>query len=383
MHQTEKPRPSSHWATRAIFAIAGTGMAVWAPLVPYAKERLHIDDATLGIVLFFLGGGSVAVMPFAGVTIGRFGSRRVILISALGMCLGIPVLALANSVVTLAAGLTFFGASMGLLDVAMNVHAVEVERSAGRPLLSGFHAFFSAGGALGSLVMIAILGAGLAPATAAGVFAIGLAGASVATAFGLAVRMGSPVGGPMFAIPHGIVVVLGMLCFAAFLAEGAMLDWSALFLVHVRNVETAFGGAGYAAFAVSMTVCRFFGDGVVHRLGRTNVIVVGGLLAVSGLSIAILIPSSTIAVFAFAITGIGLSNMVPVIFSIAGNQRVMPADHALAAVTALGYVGLLAGPAALGFIADVSSLSWSFAAVAVLLLMAAVAARFLDMKVGD
>ena len=188
---------------------------------------------------------------------------------------------------------------------------------------------------------------------------------------------GSESSGPAFAIPHGVVLFIGVLCFIVFLAEGAMLDWSAVFLSAEKHIGEAYAGLGYAAFAVTMTAGRLLGDTLVRRLGPTRVIVLGGALAALGLALATLAPGWQVALLGYALVGAGCSNIVPVLYSAVGKQTVMPEHIAVPAITTLGYAGILAGPAAIGFVAHASSLSVAFLMIAALLLVVAISGRIL------
>ncbi len=182
---------------------------------------------------------------------------------------------------------------------------------------------------------------------------------------------------PAFAVPHGVVLLIGSLCFVVFLAEGAVLDWSAVFLASERNLDTAYAGLGYAAFALTMTAGRLTGDAIVRRLGATRVIVLGGLTAAAGLMLATLAPAWEMALVGYALVGAGCSNIVPVLYTAVGKQTVMPENIAVPAITTLGYAGILAGPAVIGFIAHGSSLSVAFGLIAVLLLAVAASGKVL------
>ena len=367
-------RPATRLATRLSFLASGFGMACWAPLVPYAKARLGADDASLGLLLLCLGIGSVLAMPLSGAAIGRVGSRPVILLGGLGLCLTLPVLAAGTGFPVVAAALLLFGSSLGAIDVAMNVHAVEVERDAGVPLMSGFHGLFSVGGFAGAGGMAALLGYGFAPLTAA---LAGVAAVLAALAFAAPrlLRTTSSGGGAFLVVPRGIVLLLGALAFATFLTEGAVLDWSAVLLTERRGFSAAEAGLGYAVFALAMTAGRLTGDAVVARLGGRRVLLWGGLLAVAGFAVLLLAPAPPLMLSGLFLVGLGASNLVPVLFSAAGRQDAMPRELAVASITTLGYAGILVGPALVGFAAQAASLDWAFALVAALMLCVPLASR--------
>lgn len=357
-------------STRAAFFVAGFGMAAWAPLVPFAKDRLAVDDGALGLLLLCLGAGSIATMPLAGALAARFGCRRVIWAASLVMCIALPLLATAGTVPLLAAALLLFGAGVGTVDVVINIQAVIVERTAPRAVMSGFHGLFSVGGIAGAAGVSAVLWAAGSPLLAT----LCVAALIVATllAFGHALLpYGGDRGGPAFALPRGIVLLIGGLCFVTFLAEGAMLDWSALILTALHDLDPVRAGLGYAVFSVAMTAGRLSGDRIVRAFGGRMVLLCGGLCAASGMALAVLAPSPLSALAGFTLVGAGASNIVPVLYSALGRQRAMPANLAVGAVTTLGYSGILAGPAGIGFAAHAAGLQAAFLGVAALLLIIA------------
>jgi predicted MFS family arabinose efflux permease len=351
-------------------------MASWAPLVPLAKARVGLDDGTLGLLLLGLGGGSILAMPFAGYLTAHRGCRWVIVTSALLLCLLLPVLAMAPGRVSLAIALALFGASMGLLDCAMNIQAVLVEKATDEAVMSGFHGMYSLGGIAGAAGMTALLSLGL-QALPAALVVVALVLVALWYSGAAFLRQGSERDGPLFAVPRGIVLFLGGLCFIVFLTEGAMLDWSAVFLVSTRDIDPALAGLGYAAFAATMTLGRLTGDALVNRLGGVRVVLLGGACAAAGMALALVLPGWPAALAGFALVGAGCSNIVPVLFSAVGRQRRMPQASAIPAMVSLGYAGILLGPASIGFLAHWLNLSWALASLVVLLLFVSGSARYL------
>ncbi|CAI8936511.1 MFS transporter [Pseudomonas sp. IT-P176] len=363
-------------STRIAFFIAGFGIAAWAPLVPYAKARAGLDEGTLGLLLLSLGVGSILAMPLAGVLATRFGCRRVLTGGTLLICLALPLLATVSTVPLLIAALFLFGAGLGTVDSTTNLQAVIVERASGKTMMSGFHGMFSLGGIVGAAGVSALLGLGISPLGAMAVVILMLLAALFKAAPHL-LTYGSESTGPAFAVPHGIVLFIGGMCFIVFLAEGAALDWSAVFLAQERGIDTAYAGLGYAAFALTMTIGRLTGDRIVRRLGATRVIVFGGLTAAAGLFLATFAPSWEAALVGYALLGVGCSNIVPVLYTAVGKQTVMPESIAVPAITTLGYAGILAGPAVIGFVAHASSLSFAFGLMALLLVAVAIGGKVL------
>lgn len=350
-----------------MFFVAGFATAVWAALVPFAKANTGVDDSGLGLLLLCLGGGALLAMPASGAVTTRFGCRRVIALTVLLAGGILPLLATLGNVWGLALALLSFGIGIGTLDCAVNIQAILVEKAAGRPLMSGFHGFYSVGGIVGAGAMSAALSAGISP-----FFASLLAGAVL-----LALLAASSPGllpyansddGPAFAVPRGVVLILGGICFASFLAEGSVLDWSAVFLTEHRAVPEARGGLGFACFSLTMTVGRLTGDRLVARFGSRQAVIGGALLAAAGLLLVIAVPAWPASLLGYALVGAGCSNIVPVMYTAIGRQTRMPQAAAVPAVSTLGYTGILAGPAIIGFISGASSLPAAFLVVVALLL---------------
>nr|WP_113864716.1 MFS transporter [Brenneria salicis]NMN92292.1 putative MFS family arabinose efflux permease [Brenneria salicis ATCC 15712 = DSM 30166]RBP67631.1 putative MFS family arabinose efflux permease [Brenneria salicis ATCC 15712 = DSM 30166]RLM32391.1 MFS transporter [Brenneria salicis ATCC 15712 = DSM 30166] len=371
----QQPGRKAQAATRISFFVAGFAMAAWAPLVLFVKHRLDINDASLGMLLLSLGIGSLLAMPFAGLLTSKLGCRTIILTASALLSVILPMLTQADTIPLMAVTLLFFGAAIGMIDVSMNIQAVIVERASGRAMMSGFHGFFSVGGIAGAGGVSALLWLGLSPLMALLVIvALLLVLMSVAQSH-LLRAANNTEGGPMFAIPRGWVMFIGVLCFIMFLAEGAILDWSALFLSAERHLSSAQAGIGYAAFSVAMTIGRLSGDRVVNALGRYAILAGGSLCAALGLLLTISIDNALTSILGFVMVGIGASNVVPILFSAAGNQKIMPASLAIASITTVGYAGILVGPTLLGFIAQLSSVSLAFGCVALLLLIVCASAR--------
>lgn len=351
-------------STRLAFLAAGMAMSSWAPLVPYAQARTGVEAAQLGLLLLCLGIGSLLAMPVTGILAARFGCRRVILLSGLGCCAVFPFLAIAPSAPLLALALFLFGATIGTLDVSMNVQAVIVEKDYGGALMSGFHGLFSVGGIVGAGSMSAMLWLGMDIVSAS--VAMTIAVALVLLAAGPNLLREAPAAerdAPLLVVPRGAVVLIGVLCMFVFLAEGAVLDWSAVLLTN-GGMSGAQGGLGYAAFAVAMTIGRLNGDRIVQRWGGRRIMLLGGLASALGFLLVVLAPSAWLALPGFVLIGCGASNIVPVLFTAAGSQRDMPASLAVSAISTIGYAGILAGPGVIGFVAHAIGLQWAFAALA-------------------
>ncbi|RAJ05449.1 fucose permease [Chitinophaga skermanii] len=373
-------------ATQLIFLVCGLGIASWAPMVPYAKDRLGLHEGHLGMLLLFLGFGALVMMPISGVLINKYGSRVIMTVSAFVIALMLPALLVITNVVLMGAALLVFGAGVGTIDVAMNAHGVQVQNLYGRPIMSSLHGLFSVGGLFGSLGLGFLVKIGLDPVHAA----IGIAVLLIIIAVSQFKHLFSPQT-EKEAVEHfsnttsentpkskflwlkGSVLFLGLMCFSAFLAEGAMLDWSAVFLRDTKGVTPEFSGAGYAAFSVAMATMRLLGDGLVERFNSKIVVVGGALIAAVGLFIAIMSPWVSLVLIGYILLGIGAANIVPVFFSDGGQLPGIPATTSIPAITTIGYAGQLAGPALLGFVAHHFSLPAAFGCCAGLMLLIAIA----------
>lgn len=377
-------------ATKFIFLVCGLGISSWAPMVPYAKERLGLNDAKLGLLLLLLGAGAISMMPISGLLSHRYGSRVVIFAAALIMAFVLPLLMLTNTVVQMGIALFIFGAAVGTVDVAMNTHGVQVENLAERPIMSSLHGLFSVGGLLGSLGLGFLMRLGLQPVVAAIAIAILLiimvslnfkSLLDKATEKEAIQRFSSTTATQKKASwLKGSVLFLGLMCFAVFLSEGAMLDWSALFLRERRGVTESFAGIGYAAFSIAMAFMRLTGDKLVAKFDGKTVVVAGSLLACLGILLAVFTPWLGSTILGFVLLGLGAANIVPVFISEGGKLKDVPATVAIPVISTIGYAGQLAGPAILGFIAYSFSLPIAFGFTAMLLFIVAISYGFRKLK---
>jgi len=286
------------------------------------------------------------------------------------MTLALPMLAIVSTPIAIGIVLLLFGAAIGAMDCVMNIQAIAVERESGRSMMSGFHAFYSIGGLVGAAGAALLLSLGVDAVTTtilASCCAVAIAIPSMPHWRAQRAAQGAPV----LALPRGVVILIGLVCFVTFLAEGSMLDWSAVFLHEVRAVEVSYAGWGFVAFNLAMTVTRLLGDGIVDRLGRSRAVLFGGITASIGLMAVTWIPSFAASLVGFAVVGIGCANIVPVMFTYAGQQTRIPESMAVPAVTTMGYAGVLMGPAWIGFAAQHWSISIAFQITAMSLLVIA------------
>ena len=380
----------SKLATQAIFLVCGFAISSWAPMVPLAKERLGLNDANLGYLLLMLGLGAITMMPVSGFFSHKFGTRIVILVSGLVAAVLLPLLLLISTPIAMGVALFIFGAGIGTIDVAMNAQGIHVQHAYGKQIMSSLHGLFSVGGLCGSLGIGALIKIGLNPVAAAVSIAVllvlilvynfkSLLSKSLEQQYGNG-ETSQPVQDDLTkqgAIAQAdvpkksqfsfAVIYLGFACFVVFLSEGAILDWSALFLRESKHIDVAFAGLGYAAFSVAMATMRLLGDKIVEKLSGRLVVTIGGLVGGLGLFLAVATPYLWTALAGFVLLGIGVANVVPVFFSEAGKIKGMASSIAITIISTMGYAGQLAGPAMLGFIAFHYSLQTALTIVAVLL----------------
>lgn len=342
----------------------------WAPQIPVFLTRLGISETTMGLLILMFGIGALCSMSACGYLISRFGSRAVTRGFGYVCMVSLIGVALAPNVPLAVIALYLFGAVIGGMDVAMNANAVEVEKQLSRAVMSSSHGFWSlggfAGGALGGL-MIEVYGH-LAHAVIASIIALIIA----LIAFRHLVTEEKP---PVhektkIAFPRNpTVYLLGAMALFCMVPEGAVLDWAALYLRQELGSDIATAGLAFGAFSGTMALMRFLGDGVRNRFGAVMTLRVSCLIALSGMLVAGLAPNMWVAIAAFAFSGLGLANMVPIAFSAAGNQKGIPSGVALSVVTLMGYSGILVAPSAIGFIGQRVGFAPVFVALALLLVV--------------
>ena len=354
-------------STRAIFFVNGFGAATWAPLVPVLRARLSITEDTLGMLLLCIGIGSLLAMPIAGTVAAKFGCRKVLTIAGIIFPLILLLICNISSLMSAAVVLLFFGMVMGCLDVVMNIQAIMVEKAAGMRMMSGMHAMWSIGGFVGAGLFGVWVGMlNLTPFTSTIIAAVImlLILAIFAKYF---LQTGGESSSSIIAIPRGIVVFFGIITGIAYLVEGAIMDWSGVFLTTARGFDISLAGVGFTMFSAAMLTMRLIGDRLVQAIGQRTVVLVGSVISFIGFILLIFAEPQSLLYTGFFLIGIGSANIVPVFFSLIGRQKVMPVNMAVPAVSTLGYAGILIGPAVIGFIAHQTSLFVAFGVLASLI----------------
>lgn len=379
--RTIQPGISEQRATRAVFFVAGFCTASWAPLVPLLKERLGIAEDVLGLLLLCIGIGSLLTMPLSGAAAARLGCRRVLAAACTAYAFILLLLCQVSSLWLAVPALLCFGALMGCIDVVVNIQAVIVEKAAGRRLMSGMHGLWSVGGFAGAGmfgIWVALIG--LTPLVSTAI-AAGIILSILALSVRYLLPYGGDAGGRLIAIPHGIVTFVGIIACIAFLVEGAIMDWSGVFLTMVRGFDLSMAGTGFTVFSAAMLIMRLVGDWVVQKLGQKRVVLGGSGLAFLGFLLVIFAPDRLLLFLGFFCIGLGSANIVPVFFSLLGKQDVMPINMAVPAVSTLGYLGILLGPAAIGFLAHQTSLFTAFGFLAAMVVLQAIVAAYVYRRI--
>ena len=367
-------------AVAAAFALNGGLFGVWASRVPAIKGSFGLGEGELGIVLLCLAGGAIASFPIAGVLCGRVGAgplTRRIAVGYVALFVALGAAAAGESVVPLAAALAGLGAAFGSMDVAMNGWAAEVERATGRPIMSGFHAVFSLGAGVGAgsgyVAARLALGAGAHFWLAAATLGL-LCGVLLARGRGGVERRpgsegGADAGAPLAALPRGTLLYVGLIALGVALGEGALADWSAVYLVAVTAATAPEAALGYTAFSLGMIALRLAGDRIVARIGPASTVRASAAVALGGVALAVGVPSTAWVIAGFALMGAGYAIVMPLVFSRAAADPRVPAGIAIASVATLAYGGMLLGPPVIGGVAELVGLRGAFVLLAALALM--------------
>jgi MFS family permease len=360
------------------FLVHGLVVSTFVARLPGIKAALRLSDGALGLALLGTAIGSIGGIAAAGALVTRFGSRRMAQWTGLGFC-GVLVLpALAHNGAGLFLGLLAYGALAGANDVAMNSQAVGTERLLGVPAISRFHAMFSVGGIAGAAAgaWMAAIGVPVLPHLA-------VAGVGFAAIAMTGRRLMVDVGRADDTRKAGFrftptIVALSIIGFCIFLSEGAMADWTAVYLRQVLKASVGLAPVGYAVFSAAMAIFRFQGDAITARIGRTRVVRMGGIVAAAGIAVAVCAPSPYWALAGFAAAGAGYSSIIPLVFAAGGRQGSVSEGQGVATVSGIGYLGFLAGPPAIGFISEVASLRAGLGVLVLLSALAALLARSVE-----
>ncbi|MEX0366954.1 MAG: MFS transporter [Ruegeria sp.] len=364
-------------AVVAAFALNGFLFGAWAARVPAFKDGFDLDPGTLGLLLLALAGGAIAAFPLAGALSERWGAPRLTVRCAWVYIPALVLLAVAPTPLALGVTLAIFGALHGAMDVAMNGWGARVEMRTGRSTMSVFHAMFSLGAGLGAASGFAAAHFGQGPSEHFA--AVALVGGAVALAVMLPASRSNDAAaglasGTLFALPSGPLLLVGLIAFAVSMGEGAMADWSAVFLRVAAEATEAQAALGYAVFSAAMVLMRLCGGLLVERFGAVATVRASASTAAFGLAIAIIGQSVPMVLIGFTFTGLGYAVVMPLVFSRAARDPHVAAGPAIASVATLGYGGMLLGPPIIGFAAQVTGMRLSFTLLMGLALLATVLA---------
>ena len=360
-------RRASRMAIAAFFFSAGVCFASWASRIPDIKVKLHLSDAGLGGVLLGLPVGLMVSLPFSGWVVHRFGSRLIVLISAMLYACVLPLIGLAQQPWHLVVILFFFGFVGNVLNISVNTQAVSLEVIYGRSIMASFHGIWSLAGFTGATIGTVMINFHLSP------FQHFLIVTSSVLILAISVHrytlrqdINAGEDRPLFARPDATLLKLGLIALCCMVCEGAMFDWSGVYFQKVIEVPKGLTTVGYTAFMCTMAGGRFVGDWLTTKLGAKAMLQTSGLVIAAGLALAIIFPYLVPATIGFMLVGIGVSSVVPLVYSTAGKSTTFSPGVALAAVSTIGYLGFLAGPPIIGFVAEAASLRWSLTLIAVL-----------------
>lgn len=375
-------------STRFSFFGLGFATAAWAPLIPFAQQRLHFNHADFGLLLLCSGLGAMLAMPATGKIVQRVGCRVPIGFALLLLAVLLPSLSLWTTPLMMAITLFLFGTAAGSLGVALNIQAVVVEKNSLKSLMSGFHGMASLGGLAGVLTITALLALSISAVMSA--FAVSLllviivflsVPYSIKAVENTSLEASSKVKKSIRQrLPQPLIILIGIACFIIFMVEGAAMDWSGIYLTQQYGVNTAFAGLAYTFFAIAMTTGRFTGHYLIRYFGEKKLLTYSAICATLGLALVSIVPYWWLVLVGYTLVGTGCSNIVPIMFSRAGRQTVMPSAVALSCVSTMAYTGILVGPAFIGMVSELIGISTVFMALSGLLLLIVALNRFTYVK---
>ena len=351
-------------AVSAFFFCQGLSFASWASRIPDIKTQLGLTEAALGSILLALPAGQLVTMPFSGRLVTQFASRKVMRIAAVLYAICLTNIGLAQTGWQLALALFAFGIAGNLCNISVNTQAIRAEKLYERPIMTSFHGIWSLAGLMGALI-----GWGFTALRWTAYAHFWLIAAVVIPCVILAqhyLQRGKAAVTQkrrLFSIPDRALIQLGIIGFCSMASEGAMFDWSGVYFREVVEVPTRFTIVGYTSFMIMMAGGRFLGDNLIKRFGRKTTLQYSGILISTGLFLSVLLPHLVTATIGFMLVGLGVSSIVPMVYSSTSRVSKVPSGIALASVSSISFLGFLIGPPLIGYIAELASLRYSFAAI--------------------
>lgn len=354
-------------AVSAFFFCQGLCFASWASRIPDLKSSLSLSDAALGSILLALPAGQLTAMPFSGRLVTHFGSKKILRICLVLYCICLTNLGLATEPWHLGAALYLFGICGNMCNISVNTQAIRAEKLYQRPIMTSFHGVWSTAGFTGAAIGLLMMSQKVSPYyhfwIVAGLVIITLIIAQKYLQTGRAAAMEKK---PFFSKPNAILVQLGVIGFCSMASEGAMFDWSGVYFQQVVHAPSSLIVLGYASFMIMMATGRFLGDSLIAKHGSKKMLRISGVLISTGLFISVLFPHIITATAGFLIVGLGVSSIVPMVYSTAGKVPNISPGMALASVSSISFLGFLMGPPLIGYIAEISSLRYSFGVIGLL-----------------
>lgn len=349
------------------FFVSGFGFSTWASRIPAIQQHLQLNEAQLGGVLFALPVGLLMTLPVTGLLLSRFSSRNIMITGAVLFNLMLGVIGFASHTWQLLVALFCFGSSRNLMNISMNAQSIGVQQLYDRPIITTFHGVWSLAGFAGAATGSLMVSGGIAPAYHFTVVGL-LLTACVFYAFpnSLPLLPSAKDRRKGFTLPDASLMKFGLISFASMACEGTMYDWSGIYFQKAVHASSGMVTVGFAVYMVAMTAGRLTGDRLVSRVGIKNMLTCSGLLISAGLLLAAIFPFPFFAGFGFMMVGFGVSCVIPLVFSMAGKSKSLGSGPAIAAVSTIGYLGFLIVPPVVGYIAQMASLRWSFALIAVI-----------------
>lgn len=357
------------WATALFFFGMGFSFATWASRIPDIKSMLHLSEVDLGTLLFALPAGQLIAMPFSGKVVTKYGSKRITILGLLLYSACMPLLGLATSKLELALALLLFGFFGNFCNIAVNTQGVYTQQLFEKPIMGSFHGSWSLAGFCGALVGLIMVSFNLSVLNHF-IIAFIIVCLLVLANFSFLIKAKTKqseeqTSFSFFKNSNMNLIWLGIICFCCMASEGIMFDWSGVYFKEIVKAPGGLVVLGYTTFMVSMASGRFLSDILVHKYGAKKVLIISGIVISSGLYLAVLLPYLIPCTIAFMMVGFGVSNVVPIIFNTAGNIKNVPPGIALTIVTSISFLGFLIGPPIIGFIAEMTSLQYSFAFIGI------------------
>lgn len=363
---TISPRANRR-SVAVFFFMHGLCFASWASRIPTIQSNLNLSASALGTILFALPLGFFISIPFAGYLITKAGSKSVVVLSSVFYGLALVSIGLSTTAGQIALSLLMFGFFANMLNLSVNTQAVAVEELYNKRLMATFHGLWSLAGFTGAAIGTWMMGKHVAPLYHFILICVTFLIATAISAFYLVAKdKNVHEKSPLLAIPDKALLGLGIIAFCSMMVEGAMFDWSGIYFMNVVQVNNELTGIGYTAFMIAMAGMRFLADRLAGHFGLKRILQASGILTTAGLLLAVAQPVLIPSLIGFVLIGMGVSSVVPMVYSAAGKSRTMAAGAAITAVSSLGFMGFLIGPPAIGFIAEASSLRGSFLALTIM-----------------